>query len=178
MKEVEAVKKILAEKWAAINKQEAELEAARQDMEQAAENLNAVNDDLSFEKFKDAKRHYEDTKDYYEMLQRAHRNAETATDNDYKLYQEMAYRLSKAFAAEQEAAEKEALKPARELAAIFEKHEKAQRSYIEMNADLKAVLHISNMSAGPNMYELMSNKRSAAGDMMKAACKFTEEKGK
>ena len=177
MKEAETAAKIIAERWEVINKQGEELAAAKEEMERAAENLNAVNDSLSFEKFKEAKRRYEDAKDYYDMLQRAQTKAETATDSDYKLYRETAGGLSKAFGAEHDAAEKEALKPVRELLAILEKHEQAQRRYIEMDNDLKAVLHVANISAGPSAYDLIGNRRDLGG-LLKEARKFKEEHDK
>lgn len=173
MKEAEATRKFISERREAMAKKAAEMEAARQEMEKAAAELNSVNDSLSFEKFKEARRNYEDAKGYYDMLQRAQQRAETATDNDYKLYREYAANLLKVFEAEEAAAKKEAIKPAQELKRVLEKHTEAQQVCIALDQELKEVLHVQNINAGPHPSHSIINKREL-GEILTAAKRFTE----
>ena len=173
MKEAEAARKFISERREAMAKKAAELEAARQEMEKAAEELNAVNDSLSFEKFKEARRNYEDAKGYYDMLQRAQQRAETATDNDYSLYREYAGGLLKAFNAEEAAAGKEAVKPAQELEKVLQKHIDAQQLCIDLDQELKEVLHVQNINCGPHPTRGIANKGNF-GILLNAVKKYNE----
>ena len=164
-------RKVLAERWAIISKQAEELEAARQEMETAAAAMNAADDSLSFEKFKEAKRRAEDAKDYYNMIQRAQAKAEKATDNEYKLYRECAGDLQAAFIAEQTNAEKEALKPCRDLLAMLEKHASAQQEYVSLDEELKQALRVVHINCVYGNAETIPN-RQGLGGLLKELNKF------
>lgn len=159
---------------AALADQVAQAEAK---MNAAKAELDKINASLSFEDYTKAKRHYEDAEGYANMMKAAQRKEAEMKAEDLEQYKQIREEIRKYYREELEAAEEEAMKPAKELLELLEKSDTAQERFNTLLFDLGHAMGIkSNYICGCNNLDAIRN-RYGIGTLLTGCRALMEVKG-